>query len=320
ALVLLAGGTALALTGGEDPDEVVAPSADPNDDPADEGADSEESGAGTGSVVTAVPTTIPTTLALPTTTPPSIAGVSSGAGRFPPASAARGIPSSPSPGAAAPPAPAPTTTTAPDAPLTAGAIVVSTASVGSVVTVSLDWSDPDLPAGTTPAARVVGTGVGALASAPLQGIDGACNGGTGAAGTVTGALRFAQAGPHTVTVELSTCGGSTTSFSAEVSVAAPQGKPIQVRVPEGVNPETGSWGFIPSGGDDAGVPKPLRNDTPGDDVADNNPSVAHYLDGAAATVLVVPDVDGVVTHSVGGCTRSGPSAEVVTLGAECDVA
>ena len=68
-LALVFGGTVLALTGSEEPDEVVSASSE-RDDSDQESDDSESSAAGSGSVVTAVPTTL-----APVTTVPGIAGL-----------------------------------------------------------------------------------------------------------------------------------------------------------------------------------------------------------------------------------------------------
>lgn len=302
-LVLLAGGTAFALTGGEDPDEVVAPATASSDGASEEDSGSEVPEAGTGSVVTAVPTTVPTTIPLSTTFP-SIAGVNSDLRTY--AGSGGGSGAAPAPGPGAPTAPPTTGTTVPiDSPLTAGAVVVTAGRVGDVVGVSVQWSDPDLPEGTVASARVVGTGGGALASAPLVTTDGACTGGTGADGTVTGALRFAKAGAHKVTVEISTCGGATSSFPADVTIDPADGLAIQVNVPSSVNPESGTWSFTPSEGDGAGTPVVIRNDDRSDAVADNDPAVRHYVNGMPATVLVVPDAiagPGTISHSSGSCT------------------
>jgi hypothetical protein len=131
---------------------------------------------------------------------------------------------------------------------------------------------------------------------------------------VEGALRLAKAGPHTITVEVSTCAGEVKSFSTEVTVPNFVGTAVIAKVPKGVNPESGAWSFTPSEGEGAGTPVPLRNDQPGDEVPDNDPRVVQYLDGCPATVLVVPSAKGTISHAVGGTSRSAAAAETVSLG------
>ena len=320
ATVLLAGGSALALTGGEDPSEVVAPAATA-DDPSDESTDGAEAGGpdgaatGNGTVVTAVPTTTDPT-ALPAnpftgTSPPSIAGLNTLAGppsvggspNPPPVPAGGPVPG-PAPGGAAPAASA--TTVPEDRPLSAGALVVAARPAGAVVgllhglvEVSLEWSDPDLPAGTVASARVYGTGedAGGLGGPPLTPAQGACTGGTGTSDTFVGALRLASAGTHTVTVEISTCGGEVETFTADVDVEVPEGLRLQrVTLPVGGTPERGTWRFTPSGGDT----EDLRNDDPADEVPNNDERIRQFHNGLPATVLALPEQAGTLEHEVDG--------------------
>ncbi len=309
ALVVAAGGTALALTGSEDPQEVVSSAEDSDDEESsDSDADSAETAApGSGTVLTAVPA--PTTI--PVTTVPTIAGVttpapsfSGGSGRtpvLPPAAGPAAPPLSPS---------TPPTTATPDLPLTVDAIVVSSAPAGSVSMVSVNWADPDLPEGTVATARIQVDGIGGPTTATDWAVDGPCTGGTGATGTVSGALRFAASGPQRVTVEISTCGGEVNTFTADVEVPEPPGTPVLATLADG-EPEAGTWSFDPDGDAPAEAVRidPPDPDNP-DPVLHNNRSIVQFLDDTPATVLILPSTAGVLQHDdLAGCVRTaGPPA------------
>ena len=291
-LVLMAGGTAFALSGGEDPEEVVAPAGESADDSVSSDSGSDLSQSGSDTVVTAVPTTAPSTLAVPTTSAPSIEGVASGFPSLP--RLPRDSPSpSPAPGTAPPAVPSTATSTPPDAPLTARYSETNPSApvVGDVVTVRLDWVDPDLPAGTVATARLLGIGE----ETALLAADGPCTGGTGAGGTITRKIRFTTARRHAVAIELSTCGGNIVPFTTEVEVGSPgRQTPVKVRLPRSVDPEVGTWKFLPEGGGE----KVLRDDANG-----NDPEVVRMFEGDHAVTAVVVPGPGSITHEAADCSR-----------------
>jgi hypothetical protein len=293
-VVLMAGGTAFALSGGDDPEEVVAPAGESADDPVNSGSGNDLSQSGSGTVVTAVPTTAPSTLAVPSTSAPSIAGVASGFPSLPRLPRASPSPS-PAPGTAPPAVPSTATSTPPDAPLTARYSETNPSEpvVGDIVTVRLDWLDPDLPAGTVATARLLGIGE----ETALVAADGPCTGGTGAGGTIARKIRFTTAKRHAVAIELSTCSGTTVPYATEVDVRSPDGQiPVKVRLPRSVDPEVGTWTFVPAGG---GAPVVLRSNDSG-----NDPEVVRMFEGDHAVTAVIVPGPGSITHEALDCRRT----------------
>ncbi len=309
-LIALLGVGVLSLGGSDNPDEVVAGSPDEATDARSHPVSEDPT------TTTSATTTAPSTVA-GTVSPASGALSRSG-------SRSRGSSGSGAPGVAPVVPAAPTSDTAPtdstagqasdttlappttvDQPLVATApLSVGAAGAGELVTVTVKWSDPDLPSDAKASARLV-AGAVAATSAPISG-KGACTGGTGASGKVVAYARFAAPGTYDAAVEVTTCAGAPVSFPVTVTVseAAFNGGPGRVltaQVPPGVDPEVGRWSFTPDGGTE--VPLPPRS-----------PGLAMVLDDLPSTLVVLaPDGKGTLSFAQDGGSTCSKHFDIASI-------
>ncbi len=105
-------------------------------------------------------------------------------------------------------------------PLTASLSTTGDATVGGAVTLRIEWNDADHAVNGDPE-LTVDWGDPIVASAPSPGDGGVCASvGAPRAGTLERTFRYATAGTRTISVRLSSCGGSG-PFGEEVTVTAP---------------------------------------------------------------------------------------------------
>lgn len=260
-LVVLGGGTALAFTGGTTPDEVVA----------DRKAAKSVEGSSTDVTEPTTPAVAGETTA--STPPPSAPIVTTTTLRLPVAAPGRlsyNAPAAPVPvEPVAPPASTDTTTsstTVPDQPLQATiAMVTPSVAVGDVVHVTVNWTDPDLPADAQPVATFSfgDPNVGAAASDTAA--SATCTGGGSRSGVLDGWARYTAPGARTVTVAVSSC-GRILNLTAPVTVTPAMvdgqpGRPVVLQVaPGGIDPESAMATWQPQ---DGGAPKDLPERQPG---------------------------------------------------------
>ena len=163
---------------------------------------------------------------------------------------------------------------------------------GDITTLTLEWSDPDRLPGATASVRV-DTGDAGLVLAPLASTSVACPSGHGACGSLSVPIRFARnSESSTVSATISIDGEAPITVNSAPSAIRPpaSGRTVVVRVPEGVDPESGKWTFMPTAGD------PMVRDY-GDGTG-----VSQRYGNLPATVLVLPaGQGGTLAHEHAGC-------------------
>lgn len=198
-MALLAGGTALAMSGASDPEEVVSESTTTTTDTT------KPTTSTTAPSTTGAPTTVPTTApvaTVPTTATPTTAAATP----------------RPAPAPAAPGPVATTTTLPPDrAPTVTLEVLTPEVPAGGIARVRVQWSDPDLPEGEEPLTAVGFSGTTFTQPSVPDTAGTACTGGSARSGATEWSMRLTAPGEQTVAARVAVCGHIVNAF-AEVRV------------------------------------------------------------------------------------------------------